>query len=134
MGKMGANNLVSGLRGPTHIEFLADGSRVSFNAPDFKLGGTLYGERTIECIGSQVFHDVTNGVKAVVILSTYKEEGMFNKTVKGSRSGLEGMIYRVKDDKNKLPKFGRNMGLPESLKDVKDCKEKLCDISGSWME
>jgi len=26
------------------------------------------------------------------------------------------------------------MGLPDSLKDVKDCKEKQCDISGSWME
>ena len=99
MGKMGANNLTSGLRGPTHIEFF-DGTRISFNAPDFKLGGTLYGERTIETTGSQVFHDLTNGIRAVVILGTYKAASMFNKVESGSRTGIDGLIYYVKDDKN----------------------------------
>lgn len=99
MGKMGGNTLTSGLRGPTHLEF-ADGTRISFNCPDFKLGGTIYGERTIDIVGSQVYHDLTNGIRAVVVLSTYKEEGMFNKKVSGSRSGLEGMIYKVHDSKN----------------------------------
>jgi len=34
------------------------------------------------------------------MLSTYKEEGMLKKKISGSRTGLDGMIYRVKDGKN----------------------------------
>ena len=43
-GKMGANNLKSGLRGPNNIVF-ADGHHIRFRVADWKLGGTVYGER-----------------------------------------------------------------------------------------
>ena len=59
IGKMGKNSLTSGLRGPCTAEF-PDGTKIRFNAPDFKLGGTIYGERTIEGCGSIVFEDLAN--------------------------------------------------------------------------
>jgi hypothetical protein len=50
-GSMAANSLKSGLRGPNNIKF-ADGQHIRFRTPDFKLGGTIMGERTIEADGS----------------------------------------------------------------------------------
>lgn len=50
-GKMGANNLISGLRGPNTIEFY-DGTIIRFGFPSYKLGGTVYGDRSVEAIGS----------------------------------------------------------------------------------
>lgn len=58
-GKMGKNSLTSGLRGPCTVEF-ADFTRVRFNAPDFRLGGTIAGDRTIETINSIVFEDMAH--------------------------------------------------------------------------
>lgn len=87
IGKMGANSLTSGLRGPTNIEF-ADGTKIVFNAPDFRLGGTVMGERTVECVSSTVYHDLTNSIKAVVLLNTYKEEGLFTKQITGNRTEI----------------------------------------------
>ena len=57
IGKMGKNSLSSGLRGPTTLEF-KDGTAIRFNAPDWRIGGTVYGERTIELEGSIVWEDL----------------------------------------------------------------------------
>lgn len=92
IGKMGKNSLTSGLRGPCTVEF-PDGSRVRFNAPDFKLGGTIMGDRTIEAVSSIVFEDLANQLRAVVPLGTFKSSGIFTKTVSGSRTDMEGIIY-----------------------------------------
>jgi prepilin-type processing-associated H-X9-DG protein len=46
-GSMGANNLISGLRGPNNVVF-ADGHHIRYGVPGFKLGGTVYGERTVD--------------------------------------------------------------------------------------
>lgn len=59
IGKMGKNSLTSGLRGPCTVEF-PNGVRIRFNAPDFKIGGTIMGDRTIEGLGSIVFEDLAN--------------------------------------------------------------------------
>jgi hypothetical protein len=53
---------------------------VRFNAPDFKISGALMGERIIEAVGSIVFQDIKNNLKAVVVLSTFKESGFWSKT------------------------------------------------------
>ena len=50
-GSMSANSLKSGLKGPNNIKF-ADGQHIRFRTPDFKLGGTIVGERTVEADGS----------------------------------------------------------------------------------
>jgi hypothetical protein len=62
---MGANNLTSGLRGPNNLVF-ADGTHIRYNTTDFKLGGTITGDRTIEATGSVLFEDLNNGLRAIV--------------------------------------------------------------------
>ena len=68
-GQMGANTLTSGLRGPNNIIF-ADGHHIRYGVPTFKLGGTVYGERTVDIIGSITFEDFTNNRKAVICINT----------------------------------------------------------------
>ncbi len=92
-GSMGANNLKSGLRGPNNIKF-ADGQHIRFRVPDFKLGGTVMGDRTIEATGNIFFEDLTNNYKAVVIFSTYKKSGFFKKTQSGKKDEYIGLIYQ----------------------------------------
>jgi hypothetical protein len=81
-GSMAANSLKSGLRGPNNIRF-ADGQHIRFRTPDFKLGGTIMGDRTVEAHGSIQFEDLTNNRKAIVKFSTHKKSGIFNKKETG---------------------------------------------------
>ena len=107
IGKMGKNSLVSGLRGPNTLEF-KDGSKIRFNAPDWKLGGTIIGDRTIEGEGSIVWEDLKNKLRAVVVLGTYKSGGFFSGKKSGSKSSFEGLIYHLKDSACKPTQFGRD--------------------------
>lgn len=97
---MGANHLKSGLRGPNNVVF-ADGHHIRFRVPDFKLGGTVMGERTIEATGNIFFEDLTNNRKAVVVFSTYKKSGFFTTTETGSRDEFTGVIYDCEPIVNK---------------------------------
>lgn len=89
---MSANSLKSGLRGPNNIRF-ADGHHIRFKSVDFKLGGTVMGDRTIEATGHIIFEDLTNNRKAVIIFSTYKKTGFWKKTESGRKDLFSGMIY-----------------------------------------
>ena len=91
-GQMGANSLKSGLRGPNNIRF-ADGQHIRFKSVDFKLGGTVMGDRTIEASGHIIFEDLTNNRKAVIIFSTYKKTGFWRKTESGRKDEFTGIIY-----------------------------------------
>ena len=106
IGKMGKNSLTSGLRGPCTIEF-ADYSRIRFNAPDFRLGGTLMGARTIEATNSIVFEDLANQLRAVVTLGTFKEAGFFSKKTSGNKSDFVGIVYNIKQGSVAPTKFGK---------------------------
>ena len=66
---------------------------IRFNSIDFKLGGTISGERNIEAIGSLVYEDLKTGIKAFVSLSTFKKGGYFTGKATGSLDGLNGIIY-----------------------------------------
>ena len=83
-GKMGANNFVSGLRGPNNVIF-KDGQHIRFGFPSYKLGGTVMGERSVEAVGSCVFEDLTNNVKAVLIMNTFKKTGWIRSSSSGSK-------------------------------------------------
>ena len=129
---MGKNSLTSGLRGPSTVQF-ADGSMIRFNAPDFKLGGTITGERTIEGVGSIVFEDLVNQLRAVVTLGTFKSSGFFSKTQSGSKTDFTGVIYKIKPNGLQPTKFGKSQSLPEDINKLKDVKQKVCDLSGNWL-
>ena len=76
VGKMGANNVISGLRGPNNLVF-ADGTRIRFNTIDFKIEGTVMGDRKVRAIGNLIFEDLTNNLRAVITLDTYSEKGLW---------------------------------------------------------
>ena len=91
-GKMGPNNLITGMRGPNYIRF-ADGHTIRFGHPSFKLGGTVYGERGIETYGSCTFEDITNNRKAVLIMNTFKKTSWVSQAKEGLKDGIAGYIY-----------------------------------------
>lgn len=133
---MSANSLKSGLRGPNNIRF-ADGHHIRFKSVDFKLGGTVMGDRTIEATGHIIFEDLTNNRKAVILFSTYKKTGFWRKTESGRKDQLSGMIYQCEPINNpdasiKLL-YGKNAAEITELKQLKDVKKKICDIEGSWL-
>lgn len=136
-GKMNANNLVSGLRGPNNIIF-KDGQHIRFGFPSYRLGGTVMGERTIETVGSCVFEDLTNHRKAVLITSTYKKTGWIRSTYTGCKDHVEGIIYnstKLTGDKHSIKKnYSKDMEFVSDLKHLKDLKQQLCAIEGSWLK
>mmetsp|Transcript_22963 Transcript_22963/g.35430 ORF Transcript_22963/g.35430 Transcript_22963/m.35430 type:complete len:157 (-) Transcript_22963:394-864(-) len=91
-GKMGANNLVSGLRGPNDLVF-ADGHHIRFGFPSFKLGGTVMGDRTIEGYGCCIFEDFTYNRKCVLVVNTFKKAGWITGVQSGCRDEFTGLIY-----------------------------------------
>jgi len=134
---MGANSLKSGVRGPNNIVF-KDGHHIRFRIVDWKLGGTVMGERTVEADGSMLFEDLTNNRKAVIIFSTYKKSGIFKKTESGSKDHFKGIIYKCSPIVNhalaaKLL-YGKNATDYKHIKDIKDVEKQLCEISGSWLK
>lgn len=89
---MSANSLKSGVRGPNNIIF-SDGQHIRFRCPDWRLGGTVVGERTIEADGSIHFEDLTNNVKACIIFGTYKKSGFWKTVETGTKDEYIGIIY-----------------------------------------
>jgi len=134
---MGANNFVSGLRGPNDIVF-ADGQHIRFGFPSYKLGGTVYGERSIEAIGSCTFEDLTNNRKAVVLMNTFKKTGWIRSTTSGSKDEVSGIIYdcktKIDTSADHIKKtFCKDIKFVDDLDSLKDIKKKICDIKGSWL-
>ena len=112
-GKMGANHLISGLRGPNTITF-KDGHQINFGFPSYRLGGTVMGERSIEAIGCSIFEDITHNKKAVVTMSTFKKTGWIRNTSEGIKDEVNGVIYepskKIKGDPKSIKKnYGKDM-------------------------
>jgi hypothetical protein len=135
-GKMGGNHLISGLRGPNNLTF-KDGQRIRFGFPSYKLGGTVMGERTIETIGSCTFEDLTNNRKAVLLMSSFKKSGWIRQQSSGSKDSVEGLIYDslpLSGDKKSVEKnYGKNVEFVTDLKRLKDVKQPICRVEGSWL-
>ena len=104
---MGANNFTSGLRGPNDIVF-KDGQHIRFGFPSYKLGVTVYGERSIETVGSCTFEDLTNNRKAVILMNTFKKTGWIRSSTSGCKDQVIGMIYdcstRIPDNPDHIKK------------------------------
>ena len=137
VASLGANSLKSGLRGPNNIRF-ADGHHIRFKVPDFKLGGTVMGERSIEATGNVFFEDLTNNYKAVVILGTYHSSGFFKKTVSGSKDEYKGLIYECEPILN-IQASARMLYSKKAIEitkltDIKDLVRPICEINGSWLK
>ena len=102
---MGMNYLISGIKGPNHVDF-KDGTRISFNQPELRIGGTVSGERNVIMVNSTVFEDVKNGIKALISFNTYKKPTYFSKQSHGSQDGITGLIYQANVKGLKATPFG----------------------------
>lgn len=76
----------------------------------------LWGERTLNIDGNMIFEDEQNGLKAVIIF----KHGRYDKYI--------GKMYRY-DPSLKLQKKE-----PSKLSEIKDLKEEICEVNGSWLE
>ena len=134
---MSANSLRSGLRGPNNIVF-SDGHHIRFRCPDWKLGGTIVGDRTIEADGSVFFEDMTNNLRACIIFSTYKKSGFWKKVETGNKDEYAGIIYKCPDIKTSKDStkalFSKSAEDVKDFKHLKDVEKHICDIKGSWLK
>jgi len=60
--------------------------------------------------------------------------GWVSKTTTGSKDEIIGTIYQSKENPMKLTDFGAKQVLPESLEKLKDVKNNLAKIGGSWLK
>lgn len=124
-GHVTTNGLDSEQHGPNIIEF-HDGGKVEFRYPKFKIHGLLMGDRIVYPSGEMIFEDKQNNLKAVVVFNYGKKRGLFSSRKKGTKiDDFAGIIYRVKSDV-----VSKHTG---KLKDLKDVKEELSSITGSWI-
>lgn len=134
---MGANNLKSGLRGPNNVVF-PDGQHIRFRIIDYKLGGTIMGERSVDADGSTFFEDITNNRKAVIIFNTYKKSGFFKKKESGCKDEFHGMIYNCTPILNMSVSakqlYSKSAINIKELKELKDVVSKISDIKGRWLK
>ena len=84
----------AGQKGPNHIKF-EDGHHIRYSILEYKLGGTVMGDRTIETCGNMIFEDLTNNVKAVLCFNTYKKSGYWTVTESGKKDVFFGIIYKT---------------------------------------
>lgn len=132
------NNLVTGLRGPNTIRF-SDGQVIRFGFPNFRIGGLIYGERTIEPFGCQTFEDLTNNIKCVININTYKKGGYFGSEASGFKDAYEGIIYRTKNQLNGniesvKKNYGKDMDIIESLGPIKkEIKSEIALVEGRFL-
>ena len=96
------------------------------------------GERTIETVGSCTFEDLTNNRKAVILMNTFKPKGWLGKSKSGKKDEVIGMVYestKLTGDKESIKKnYCRDMTFITDLDELKDVKEKICDVNGSWLK
>jgi hypothetical protein len=94
---------------------------------DYKLGGTIRGARTVEPCGNFIFEDLTNNLRATVIMGTHKKEGYWNVVETGGKDIVEGIIYRTEEPIDPVASmkkyFKKNPIEVKKLSDIKDCEE-----------
>ena len=64
--------------GPNNLRF-EDGQTITYCYPISKLGGMLWGERTLNIEGNMIFEDIENGLKAVIIFKYKKADQYIGK-------------------------------------------------------
>ncbi|MES1910189.1 MAG: hypothetical protein MHM6MM_002834 [Cercozoa sp. M6MM] len=136
---MTVNRIVGMQVGPNHVDF-KDGSRITFDYPDFVLTGVMYGDRIISYDSKHPVHFVNKAERLLcrvafcppaseADLEKYgaKKSGWFGF----SRPNLPidrigGGIYRVPDDVDLDTVNLRKLKVEQF--------EKLCEITGRWTQ
>lgn len=123
----------AGQKGPNNIKF-KDGQHIRYSLLDYKLGGTVMGERTIESVGNMVFEDLTNNVKAVICFNTFKKSGWWKVTETGRKDEFLGIIYKTQPIDREQSFKRHYLKNSHEIKDLNkldgEIIEKLCNVSG----
>jgi hypothetical protein len=137
VGNMSGNSLRAGQKGPNNVVF-DDGQHIRYSILDYKLGGTVMGDRTIEGIGNMVFEDLTNNYKCVLLFNTYKKSGFWRTVETGKKDEFHGIIYKTAEPID--PKQSFKTYYVKNAYDIKDLSkldkdigEKICTVQGSWL-
>jgi len=77
--------------------------------------------------------DITNKLRAVMVMSTYKSTGFFSSSHTGNKSDMTGIIYKVKGKSLTPTQFGKKQKLPEDVSKIKDIEKKVSDMGGNWL-
>lgn len=110
-GRLSLNELTGEFRGFTHVQF--QNQRISFTQPQFVLGGTMYGDRTLNWIGEIEFKDPYNRLSATIRLGDDKHKwGIKKKSMK--KDDFIGKIWRIEQNGKK--------------------GEALSTVYGSWLK
>lgn len=120
----------AGQEGTNFIEF-PDGQVIRTQAPHYKLGGTVMGDRTINVDGFYIMEDFDNDIKCVIIFNPImKAGGVFSShKYAGLTDDFRGMIYKPKPSKKKARKeYSKYKHMEE------DAEEVYAELEGSWLK
>jgi hypothetical protein len=106
---------------------------------DYRLGGTVMGDRTIEGCGNMVFEDLTNNVKAFLIFNTYKKSGFWSTTETGRKDEFFGLIYKTVKPIDPVQSYKTYYS--KNAKEIRELSgidfevgEKICEVKGSFLK
>ena len=94
-GRLSLNELTGEFRGFTHVQF--PNQRISFTQPQFVLGGTMFGDRTLNWIGEVDFKDHHNGLSASIRLGDDKHKWGIKKTSM-KKDNFIGKVWRTEQN------------------------------------
>ena len=113
--KVTSNALNLRTDGPNHLVF-PDGQHITFIVPNKKVGGMVWGDRTVVHDESYTIEDKKNGWKCVVLHDSKKPDV------------IHGKLYHYKPELNLQKKE------PQKLSEIKDIQQEICTVSGSYLE
>ncbi len=95
------------------------------------------GERTVECNGNMVFEDLTNNVKAVILVNTYKKEGLIWTNETGRKDEFKGIIYETQKIDPELSYKLHYHKTSKAIADLAQVDHEIIktvgNIEGSWL-
>ncbi|TDH71347.1 hypothetical protein CCR75_003514 [Bremia lactucae] len=112
-----SNAMLNTNKGPVRVTFpdteLLQGTTIEYNLPYLQIGGLLWGDRTVDILGTMLFEDKTNHLQCELRLNP------------DAKSGMGGMFSSSKTPTDSL----RGVILDTSVSPPRE----LGDVSGSWL-
>jgi hypothetical protein len=106
-----------------------DGHKIEFHpSPNLQLKNIMKGDYGMYTVDNIYAVDLSTGTKAFVFYDYGQKKGFFSKKTQISADKVQGIIYTPDTAAKPLKKK------PKRVSDLNDVKEKLADISGSWIE
>jgi hypothetical protein len=106
VGKFKKNTLVGGFQGKVSVVF-ESGQVITYQYPQFKAGGMIFGSRTVNWSREMIFEDKINNITCNLAFGPKKKKGWFKKAVGKNDDFIGEILVRG---------------------------NKVCEVIGSWLE